>query len=91
MTLREFYDCTPRELFNFLQAYTEKREEDIEQQLEYTRLIMWAAVSPHIKEKITPSKLLPLKRDRHRVDLSPFENQELMKWNDSMDAEMGIK
>lgn len=90
MSIEEFYDCSNRELDNYLLAKSEAKRDEIEQAWDFTRHIMYAAIQPHNEKQIKPRDLIKLDRDGNRLELSPYENQELKKWNAKMDEGMTL-
>lgn len=89
MSVSEFWESTYRDIFNFIKAYNDKREFDIEQGWDYTRHIMWASMQPNSTKEIKVSSIIRLKRDGPiRKELSGYEQQELDKWSAQCDEEM---
>jgi hypothetical protein len=88
MTIKEFEDCSPRDTYNFILAGQEKHFENIEQGWDYARHIMWAAISAFGGNKKTAKQMWPLPKDKGVAELSPFDKQELSKWDEAMDEEM---
>jgi hypothetical protein len=90
MSISYFYDSTPRELYNFIRAKREALEERQEQELDYMRHVMWSSMVMHTTTKIKPDQILRLKRDGKQIELTPYLKQEVSKWEQEMDKEMGI-
>lgn len=90
MSINEFWECDNRELDNFIRAKVEQREEQIEQEWDYTRSIIWAIFQCQTEKKLRVTDFVKLKRDGNRADLTPYENQELKKWNAKMDEGMTL-
>ncbi len=90
MSISDFYESTPRELYNFIRAKREAAEERHEQELDYMRHVMWSAMVMHTTTKIKPDQILRLKRDGKQIELTPYLKQEVSKWEQEMDREMGI-
>ena len=92
MSLTEYYDSTPRDLYYFIKAANERREEDIEQTYDNTRRIMWASIAAMAGDKVPGiEKLIPLKRDKaNQIELTPFVKQRIKSMSAEMDNEMGI-
>jgi hypothetical protein len=91
MTLTEYVDCTPRDLFNFLSGAKDRIIEEREFFLDCTRRVMWASLTPYSKNEIKLDKLIRISTDQKEVELTPFVKQELDNWAAEMDKEMGIK
>lgn len=92
MSLSDFYECTPRDTYNFVLAGKEKSESDIEQMYDYTRRIMWASVAAmQGGGKYKYSDFIKLKRDgSNNEELTPFQKQEIEKLSKEWDNEMGL-
>lgn len=91
MSVSEFYECTPRDLYNFFKGRSEGLAEQREHELECTRQIMWASIAAMNGNKIRPHELIPLPKDKKNIKQpTPFELQELRKWAEQQDREMGI-
>ncbi len=89
MSVSEFWESTYRDIFNFIQAYNDKRFESLEDGWDYVRHIMWASMQPNSKEEIKVSSIIRLKRDGPSTKvLTPYEKQELAKWSAKCDEEM---
>ena len=52
------------------------------QQYEQTRLMMWSSLSPYMKQKKSPDKILPLYTDTHDL----YEEHEKPLSEDEVDA-----
>lgn len=85
MTVTEFYDSTDRDIYNFITARIEKLDDEVQQQYENTRLIMWASIAAMNGNKLKPEQILKLKRDKVDAEISGWTKQEVAKWNKLMD------
>lgn len=91
MTISEFYECTPRELYNFIHARREALEEEREHDLHCTRLGMWASYIAMNGNKVKPTDFLRLKRDGPvKKELTAAEKRKLEAWSKKCDDEMRI-
>lgn len=88
MTVSEFWQCRPIDSHLFLKARIAARNDEVEQGWDYTRHEMWAAIKPHVEKDLKPHQLIRLKRDGKEIDLTPYDAQELKKWNEEMDKQM---
>ena len=88
MSITDFWRSRPIDTHLFIRAKMEAKQDEIEQNWDYTRHSMWASIKPHIEKDIRPHQLIKLKRDGALGELSPYELQELKKWNEQMDKEM---
>ena len=91
MTITEFYECQPRDVYIFLDAMYENKQDRIEQEWDYTRMIMWSNLQPNSKDPIRFSSIIRLKRDGAMVaEISPYEQQELDRWSEECDEDMPL-
>lgn len=90
MSISDYWDSTPRDLFNFIQAGRERMEFEIEQGYDNTRRIMWAVYQSMNGGHTKPQDFIRLSRDQPVKVLDPFEKQELEEWSRQCDAEMGL-
>lgn len=88
MSVSEFYECELREVYAFLEERSQAEVDRMQQEWDYARHIMWAAIKPHVEKNIEPWQLIRLKRDGKREELTPWENQQVEEWNKRMDEEM---
>lgn len=88
MTVSEYYECTDRDLYNFVRARYELINEDREQMWDYSRHIMWASLAGMTGKPDSPTKVIRLKRDGKEVELTPYLKQEISEWSKKMDAEI---
>ncbi len=92
LTLKEFYDSTPKDIHTYIEAKQKQQEFDIEQGWDYTRNIMLAQLASMGADKYKkPQDVMRLKRDGQRiVELTDEQKQQLKEWEEEMDKEMGI-
>ncbi len=90
MSLAEYYHSTPRDLYNVVRAFKERTLEELEEQYNQVRLIMWASIVAMNGNTIKPEQLIQLKRDIKVVKLSEFVKQEIAAQSKNWDAEMGL-
>ena len=60
----DFCRLTPEEFSCCCKAYNDKLDADREDEWKRMRMLATIAIQPHIKNKLTPEKLLPLPWDR---------------------------
>jgi hypothetical protein len=87
MTLFDYYESTPRDLFNFLKAKREKQKEDHEVHLNYIRYLMWASIQPHSTKEVRFSDLLK-SGEAKVIELSPEDKKAVDDWAAECDKEM---
>lgn len=79
MTIKEFYQLTPRQFYNKTKGYNEQRNEDIQQAWEIERFFTTALLNIHLKttDKIEPQKLVKFPWDKNQkkrtMTLKEFE------------------
>lgn len=88
MSVSEYYECTARDVYNFIRAKIKGEEERHEQEWDYTRSIMWYTMMSMTGEPKSPDKVIRLKRDKKIIEITPFTQQEIDKWAAKMDKEM---
>ena len=80
MTIDELYDLTPRSFSNKFAGYTEKVELSMQNQWEMTRMIVHSCLSPHLKRKMTPQKLMPFDWDnKNKKNVRVASQKEIQK------------
>lgn len=89
MSLNEFYESTPRDLLVFFSARTEMYRDQENANWERTKRIMWASIAS-MHGGAEANKAVQLNGSSSTPNLTPFQKQELDKWNEEMDREMGI-
>lgn len=86
----EFWDMTPRELYNAIEGYTEQALEKDLQEWKKARWMVWVQLALKDKQtdKITPGQLLPLEEHEAVVTkelkpaISPEQEAEIAaKWD----------
>lgn len=90
MSIRDFYDASPRDTYNAVKAWQEAQELEYENTWDVTRHIMWASIAPHITKRIKVTDLVKLKRDRLNIELDPYDQQQLDEWERRQDEEMRL-
>ena len=91
MSVSEFWQCTYRDIFNFVKAHNDDRADKIEQAWDYVRHIMWSNMQPNSTKEIKVSRIIRLKRDGAMIpEISTYDQQELDRWSDDCDAEMNL-
>jgi hypothetical protein len=89
MSVREFYDCTPKDVHVFLVAKHKKVGFDLEQGWDYTRNIMLPSMMQVSTKYSRPQDIMRLKRDgRAMTELTPEEQAKLDDWAKKCDEEM---
>ncbi len=89
MNVADFWQYEPIDIFIFLEERSNAKREEEQQQWDYVRHIMVAAMQPYSEEKIKFSDIIGLDRDGVKSkELSPFEKQELKRWSAKCDEEM---
>lgn len=71
MSYDELYDLTPRSFNNKMVGWNEMFEFKSQDVWEQTRLLYHATLSPHLKKKESPQKLLPLPWDNKKPKQKP--------------------
>lgn len=92
MTIKEFMDSRPKEVWSFIEARQKHTQFLIEQGWDFVRHIMLYTVAPwQGKNKISLTDIIRLPRDKGQ-ELTPEELEaqlaEAKEWNDKMDKEM---
>ena len=91
MTITEFYECQPRDVYIFLDAMYENKQDRIEQEWDYTRQVMWAIFQKDNTQELKPSRFIRLKRDGPMVaEITPYQQQELDRWSEECDEDMPL-
>ncbi len=64
MSFDDFCGLTPEEFGCICRAFHDQRETDYKDEWERMRLLAAIVIQPHVKNKLTPEKLLPLPWDK---------------------------
>jgi hypothetical protein len=92
MSVSEFYDATPRDLYNYLAGRRDAMQFEIEQGWDYVRHVMFAAISPYAPKgnSLKPETIIPLERDKGRTAGPPSEwmKQRIREWEAEQDEIM---
>ena len=88
MSVSEYYECTSRDVYNFIRAKLEGEEEQREQEWDNTRHIMLSVFASMTGKPDTPDKVIKLKRDKKAIEITPYTKQEIERWAAKMDKEM---
>lgn len=89
MSVSEFWNCEPIDVFIFLEERSGAVRDREQQEWDYVRRLMVAVMQPYSKEQIRFADIVWLDRDGKQVkQLTPFEKQELEKWSAKCDQEM---
>lgn len=76
----DLYDLTPRSFNNKLIGWNETFESKSRDSWERARLLNHSILSPHLKKKTSPDKLLPLPWDKERkVEKKEIASKEHIK------------
>nr|DAQ03552.1 MAG TPA: hypothetical protein [Caudoviricetes sp.] len=59
LSFDDFCGCTPEEFESICEAYHDQREADYKDEWERMRMLAAIVIQPHVKQRVTPGKLLP--------------------------------
>lgn len=91
MTVSEFYESSPRDIYNYIIGRSTQIQFDIEQGWDYVRYVMAGSMIPYSTKSIRPTDIIKLDRDKIKMPgLTPYEQQELERWSKRMDEEMNV-
>lgn len=89
MSPSEFWECEPIDVFIFLEERSGAVRDREQQEYDYVRRLMVAAMQPYSETPIKYTDVIRLDRDGPEVkELTPFERQELARWSAKCDEEM---
>lgn len=90
----DFCGLTPQEFEAICKAYHDQRQSDYQNDWERMRMLATICIQPHVKNKLTPHKLLPFawdnKRKRSKAEQS-MTAEERQKRMAEMIAKLGEK
>lgn len=90
----DFCGLTPQEFEEVCKAYHNQREADYRNDWERMRLLATICIQPHIKNKITPHKLIPFAWDNQKKRTNRGDSmtaEERQKRMSEMIAKLGEK
>lgn len=89
MTVTEFWESEPIDVFVFLEVRSKAMREREQQEWDYVRHIMVGSMQPYSERPLKYTDIMRLDRDgKHIPELTPYEKQELARWSARCDQEM---
>ena len=80
LALEDFCCLSPDEFAAICKAHNEQRESEMQAAWNRMRLHACISIQPHVKDKLTPEKLLPLPWDkRHNAEAPQISKEEAKK------------
>jgi len=84
MSYSDFCLSTPEEFSEIYKSFSEHREELYKEEWERIRMLATIVIQPHVKQKLTATRLLPFPWDSHR----PEKKYETVMTNEERKARM---